>query len=137
MKRPTSAFLADSTEELDNGSQFSPSPPPTPSPATKKAKKSPVSPTKSAGPSSKGKKVEPQSPKGKLLAYFLKTGLKAVDKAEAERLICNSGWMDQVARNVADVMQTGLKPAQQRELMREDGKGALYNALIKLAEDIK
>jgi hypothetical protein len=34
-------------------------------------------------------------------------------------------------------MQTGLKPAQQRELMREDGKGALYNALIKLAEDIK
>lgn len=87
MKRPTSAFLADSTEELDNGSQFSPSPPPTPSPATKKAKKSPVSPTKSAGPSSKGKKVEPQSPKGKLLAYFLKTGLKAVDKAEAERLV--------------------------------------------------
>lgn len=91
MKRPSSTspnMDKFDVSEYDGAVESTPSPPPTSSPASKKAKKSPTKPRSTPKTSYKDKRIEPSSPKGKLLAYCVKLAMKTADKGDVERMVC-------------------------------------------------
>jgi hypothetical protein len=93
MKRPSSPspkMDSSNVSEHPNAVESTPSPLPNASPALKKAKKSPTKTSSTSKTSYKDKRIEPSSPKGKLLAYYVKLAMKTADKGDVERMVCSA-----------------------------------------------